>query len=183
MIKTYIVQPLLLSSLFLSSSVFAQECDSKQPSITPNSRYQLLNAGREVKDLKTGLIWQRCLAGEQWNGRACTGEILDFSNSSAKSYISQYAPNWRLPSIDELLSLDSKCWQPAINTTIFPPNPERYDPKDTLRSSTIFVPDKREAQNLKYFQYDKMEWYWAYETAFGQKSYKAYDLPMRLVRR
>ncbi|MBJ9907166.1 Lcl C-terminal domain-containing protein [Acinetobacter bereziniae] len=176
----------ILTSLLLSSGVFAQQCDEAQPSTTPNSRYQLLNSGQEVKDLKTGLIWQRCLVGEQWNGRACIGEIQNFSHPSSLTYIRQHAPNWRIPSINELLTLGGGCWQHAININIFPVNPERierYDSYDTLRSSTKFIPNAHEAQTLRELKYDKLDWYWAFETGHGQKSYLSYDLPMRLVRK
>lgn len=185
MIRKNLSSSIVLTSLLLSSTVFAQKCDESQLSTTPNSRYQLLNSGQEVKDLKTGLIWQRCLVGEQWNGRACIGEIQKFSNPDALTYIRQHAPNLRLPSINELLTLSGGCWQHAININIFPVNLERtdYDSYDTLRSSTKFIPNAHEAQTLRELKYDKMDWYWAFETAYGQKSYLSYDLPMRLVRK
>ena len=183
MIKRKLSCSIILTGLLLSSSVFAQQCGDNQPSTAPNSRYQILNSGQEVKDLKTGLIWQRCLVGEQWNGRACTGEIQKFSNADAHTYVAQHAKGWRVPSINELLTLHSGCWQLAINTNAFPPNPARSDKYDTLRSSTKFAPTPHEAKTLKDFKYDKMEWYWAFETAYGEKNYLSYDLPMRLIRR
>jgi hypothetical protein len=183
MIKHYLNYSILFTSILINCAVYAQECAEAKSSVTPDSRYQLLNAGQEVKDLKTGLIWQRCLAGEQWNGRQCTGEFEYFSYTGSQAFIAQHAKGWRLPTIQELSTLSSGCWGLAINTNAFPPNPERYSKSDELRSSSQFKPTPQEAADLKYFGYDKMEWYMTYETNFGQTTYKTHDLQMRLVRR
>jgi Protein of unknown function (DUF1566) len=56
----------------------------------------------EVKDLRTGLIWQRCSVGQYWDGATCAGDAKIFSFDEAP----RLARNgWRLPAIRELASL------------------------------------------------------------------------------
>lgn len=172
-----------VAGCLLSNAVYAQQCDDKEPSVTPDSRYQLLNNGQEVKDLKTGLIWQRCVTGEHWSGSHCTGEQKSLSGDEPSSQFATAGKNWRLPTIDELKTLSSGCWQSAINTTIFPSNPERYDTKDRLISSTPYMPGKSEAALLHGQGYRNLSWHWVFETAYGQKTYETFALPTRLVRR
>ncbi|MCP4287360.1 MAG: DUF1566 domain-containing protein, partial [Gammaproteobacteria bacterium] len=80
-----------------------------------NSRF-VVN-GDEVTDTETGLIWQHCSLGQ--TGSDCSG-------GSANTYNWQQALQaasapWRLPNINELESIvEDKCFDPAINPTIFP---------------------------------------------------------------
>ena len=46
---------------------------------TPDSRYELLNAGAEVRDTMTNLVWQRCRLGQHWNGSDCTGVAVKYT--------------------------------------------------------------------------------------------------------
>jgi hypothetical protein len=52
------------------------------------------------------------------------------------------------------------CWAPSINTTIFPPAPERYGDSDTLLSSSIYKPTKQEERLALGYK-----WNWAFSTA------------------
>lgn len=186
MLKNSFYVSVLVAGCVASTALYAQQCDSSKPSVTPDSRYQLLNNGKEVKDLKTGLIWQRCLAGENWDGQKCTGEKVLFDSSEVKQYLATRAQGWRLPSIDELVTLKSGCWQPAINTRIFPPNTEHYDTHDTLLSSTPHTLSKREADVLagqNGYQKSTTPWFRTFETGYGQIGYEMIQLPVRLVRK
>ncbi|NNP67197.1 DUF1566 domain-containing protein [Acinetobacter sp. Ac_5812] len=178
--KKLIYAPALLAFCLFSSTVIAQTCEEDLTTLTPDSRYVLLNSGKEVKDKNTGLIWQRCLVGEQWNGQNCTGDFEYFSIEKIKTYLNQNITVWRLPTIDELLTLKSvTCWAPSINTTIFPPAPERYGDSDTLLSSSIYKPTKQEERLALGYK-----WNWAFSTGYGQKSFESNGrgMQVRLVR-
>jgi hypothetical protein len=87
----------------------------------PDSGYELMNNGSEVRDIQTELIWQRCSLGQHWNGNNCAGTAIKYSWQQAKEAAKAAGPSWRLPDIYELQSLlEMRCAHPAINTTIFP---------------------------------------------------------------
>lgn len=67
-----------------------------------NGRYQILAGGSEVKDLQTGLVWQRCSVGQNWNGQACAGEASEFKFDAAQQ---RSGNGWRVPTVRELHSL------------------------------------------------------------------------------
>ncbi len=111
---------LLMISCGLIPPCFAI-CSSQIESQTPNTRYQILNNGSEVKDLKTGLIWQRCSVGQTWTGSSCDGEATAYSWPQALEVVKINGSLWRLPNIKELHSLvNIACYNPAINEPIFP---------------------------------------------------------------
>jgi len=71
----------------------------------------------------TGLTWQRCAVGQSWTGSACTGTPGAFTWDTARLLTSSLAgeTDWRLPTVEELVSLvDYTQYAPAINTTQFP---------------------------------------------------------------
>lgn len=111
-------------------------CSSQIQSNTPNSRYQILNAGSEVKDLKTGLIWQRCSIGQTWTGSTCEGNAQAYTWPQALEK-AKMTPLWRLPNIKELYSLvNIACYNPTINEPIFP-----NTANDSYWSSSIDILD------------------------------------------
>ena len=181
MLKQFITYSAIVTGCLLNSSLSAQQCEDGKTSLTPDSRYQFINHGQEVKDLKTGLIWQRCLMGESWDGQQCTGDALGFPSEEAKQYLGTQAKNWRVPTIAELTTLNGGCWQPAINPNIFPSNPERFYSDSTLISSTPYTPTKSEAAHL----YDRKNafWYWAFDVKKKKKSFEVKELPVHLVRK
>lgn len=68
-------------------------------------RYQILGAqGEIVRDIVTGLEWQRCSLGQTWDGRTCVGEAQTFTWEKAR-FAGNRVPDWRLPTVDELKSL------------------------------------------------------------------------------
>jgi hypothetical protein len=65
-------------------------------------------AAGELRDRKTGLIWQICNSGwGNWNGRACGGTPLEHTERNAKDIAQSEARRtgkaWRLPTHSELL--------------------------------------------------------------------------------
>lgn len=84
-----------------------------------DGRYQILAGGAEVKDTKTGLIWQRCSVGQSWNGKTCEGTAEEFAFYSAQD---QSRNGWRVPTKDELATLLDKrqSKKPFINQKAFP---------------------------------------------------------------
>ncbi|MCH8538595.1 MAG: DUF1566 domain-containing protein [Alkalimonas sp.] len=75
----------------------------------------------------TGLIWQRCLYGQQWHESEgnCSGEPVRLSWSEAllMSVSAGQAgqTEWRLPDVKEAMSVvERQCVDPAIDITLFP---------------------------------------------------------------
>jgi hypothetical protein len=79
-----------------------------------------------VTDSKTGLIWQRCSAGQSFAGGTCSGTANSYTHEQALAY-AKTQTGWRLPSVKELSSLvDGSFIGPAINGTVFPATPSFY---------------------------------------------------------
>ncbi len=118
--KNYLVI-IVLFLLLSSQALFAQTCDETITATTPSSRFTVL-AG-EVKDHKTGLIWQQCSVGQ--SGNECsqdTAQRYTWSQALAVAQEEQYTTGlaWRLPNIKELRSIvEQRCVVPTINLTIF----------------------------------------------------------------
>ena len=107
----------------------AQTCNPNISRAAPDSRYEFLNNDTEVKDNQTGLIWQRCSIGQNWNGITCVYSGISAYNWAEAMYNTKIAGNgWRVPNIKELRSLvEEACYEPAINEHIFPNSwPDRY---------------------------------------------------------
>ncbi len=120
---------LLICCMFSAVTVqAAQTCKPDYiPASTPDS--QLIDNGDgTVTDIKTGLMWKKCLEGV--GGALCgTGSPSSFTWQTALeqpnvvnsgSGFAGYH-DWRLPNIKELLSLvEEQCFYPAINLNRFP---------------------------------------------------------------
>jgi Caspase domain/Protein of unknown function (DUF1566) len=62
----------------------------------------MLGKGSLARDLKTGLIWQRCGVGQTWDGGACTGQLNKYNFSDA---VKLSTNAWRVPTVRELSTL------------------------------------------------------------------------------
>ena len=95
------------------------------PSIPTAQRFEI--NGAEVKDKTTGLIWQRCLAGDTWSGMSCKGQATKMTHEEALKYAEKQSP-WRLPDVKELSSLiDRGCSnRVAIDRDVFPTGTHFY---------------------------------------------------------
>jgi hypothetical protein len=106
-----LVSAALLAGLCCVSSVQAQ------------ARFSYSTDGAEVTDSKTGLIWQRCSAGQTWMAgtiTTCGGTAAGFTHDAALSYAKSQT-GWRLPNVKELSSITDKTRiYPAIDVTAFP---------------------------------------------------------------
>jgi len=90
------------------------------------------NGDGTVTDTHTGLMWMRCAMGQTWDVSGCQGEARNYTWDMAKKLRHTFAgyEDWRLPDIDELMTLiDKNKGRPAIDTMAFP---------DTIRQDSVF---------------------------------------------
>lgn len=84
--------------------------------------------GLEVTDTQTGLIWQRCAVGMQWNQKTCTGTPQYFmwyeALPAAQDQARATGKVWRVPNVKELATiLDRSHINQAIDPLTFPATP------------------------------------------------------------
>ena len=116
---------------FISIDAWSQQCDISRPASTPDDQF-VINDDGTVTVLESGLTWMRCVVGQQWNGKKCSGEAMRFDWGSAFKEEDKmnsgagYAGlnNWRLPQVAELASIvERQCINPRINLSVFPLTP------------------------------------------------------------
>lgn len=117
---------LFFTSLFASLKT-AAVCVDFIPDLHPNERYQI-NSDGTVFDFETGITWDRCtygLSGEDCNsGNAILVNWEDALSQTQKLTNYKGSSNWRLPNVKEMHSLTTeRCYQPAVNESIFPNTP------------------------------------------------------------
>lgn len=121
---------LICGALFVATQNHAQTCNQSISRTAPDSRYEILSNGAEVKDKQTGLIWQRCSVGQSWDGVTCAygNDSVTYNWAQAMFLVSKVGNGWRIPNIKELRSIiEEACYKPAINESIFPNTwPDRY---------------------------------------------------------
>lgn len=149
------LSPFFILFLALVSSQANALCTAGNPNFslvedTPTSAFILNNDGTATHYL-TGLIWDRCSLGQNWNsdtsfcdnkatlytwGEALTGAV----SANSDKFLTH--TDWRLPNIKELLSITEKCGsKPAINGDVFPSTPTNL----LYWSGTSYVPDLSKA--------------------------------------
>lgn len=111
-------------SFVFVNPTFGQICRDQIPESTPTEQFEVHDDGT-VSDTKTGLMWQRCNVGQNWDGNTCSGfggwfSVHEIFNVAKQSETAGY-DDWRLPNFKELFSIvETSCRQPAINAVIFP---------------------------------------------------------------
>lgn len=103
-------------------------CLDNLPRQSPDSRFEIRS--EILLDNHTGLMWQRCALGQEWNGEKNLCQLkMDrqrlFSWGEALMAATQSTiaghRDWRLPNKNELDSIvDRACTGPAVNETVFP---------------------------------------------------------------
>ena len=97
--------------------------DANYPN-TPNAPSWTTNGNETVNDIVTGLVWQRCSAGQNSDAE-CTGTALTYTHANAVSYCDGLSlggrEDWRLPSYEELITITKQgVNNPAVDTAVFP---------------------------------------------------------------
>ncbi len=110
------------------------QCDNQNEQIsasTPTDQF-ITNSDGTVFDIKTNLTWMKCSIGQHWDGNSCIGSSQLYNwedalqriveiNNNPEIYDSAGFADWRIPNKNELASiLEDNCWNPSINTHIFP---------------------------------------------------------------
>lgn len=115
----------------LSVSATEQVCEGK--SVRKSAEFKSLGDGAQVLDTKTGLIWQRCIEGSNWNGKTCQSEIsilpgrrISYSDANRRAIAkSTKTVVWRIPTKAELITIrEPSCYNPSIDLQVFPASPK-----------------------------------------------------------
>lgn len=129
-------------------------------------RYQI--DGDVITDLGTSLVWARCSVGQVWSDSTenCEGEASRISNLSAQNIALRLGDGWRLPTLNELVSLvycsngipdyflttiDQKCDLQDLNVpTIWSPLFPNVSLESNYHTSTESV--RSELPNYKFYK-------------------------------
>lgn len=173
--RSYIIGMALLAGIFHTAFAVAQ-CNARIALTKPDSRY-LSNGDGTVTDTVTGLMWRQCSEGVTSQAVPCdSGSAVTYGWQQALQHVADVNAahaeaqvgysDWRLPDLKELKSLSElACFNPAINTTLFP-----NTPADFFWSATPVLSDDDYAWSVGFY-YGGDRW--------GQKSDVRY---VRLVR-
>lgn len=95
-----------------------------------------------VTHTPTGLIWQRCMAGQVWSAGVCMGSPRTYTWDQAIALTSNFAgkADWRVPSVAELVSLVDYTNTPPLNSSIFPASSQVSAWSSTLASAPNSAP-------------------------------------------
>jgi hypothetical protein len=112
---------LLLIGLTANAQVCIGEATNPEGFIEPGDRFEINEADGVVLDRSTGLMWQQCEVGLNYNAdnKSCVGStqkltwqqaLLEANDNSHASYT-----DWHVPNIKELASIiDHSCASPAL---------------------------------------------------------------------
>jgi len=94
-------------------------------------------SGDEVHDKSTKLGWSRCPVGMHFQEGRCVGTATLMTLPEAEEHARTLGKDWRLASVDELLSIvEPRCNNPAIDTALFPGASELFEGQSKYWSST-----------------------------------------------
>ncbi len=117
-----------------------------------DTRYTISADGAEVTDRKTGITWRRCAEGMNWTGTTCSGQLRTFSGLSRVLAYEKTLKGWRVPKIDELLSIsrlyatheNAKVGSGGTDAVAFPALPP-----EPFWSSTLYYKDRGDRDRTK----------------------------------
>ncbi|MDP5137331.1 DUF1566 domain-containing protein [Rheinheimera baltica] len=132
----------LLCSIYLTS-LFGFTATA-EPALIDN-RYEIIEDGSVVRDVITGLEWQRCSVGQSWDGATCVGAAVRHTWANAAAMV--LSGGFVLPNIDQLQSL------------VFCSNTGVYDPSGN--NNTCIVPYVSPTLNSDVFPNTPAEMYWS----------------------
>ncbi|MDP4529652.1 DUF1566 domain-containing protein [Alkalimonas delamerensis] len=115
----------IIAVLLTAQSLLAEQvCFEDIAASTPLSDFEVLPDGL-VHQRSTGLIWQRCLYGQNWSQaqQRCEGTAVRLSWQEAlqqSTMLADYSQHWRLPDIKEAMAIvERRCVDPALRRTLF----------------------------------------------------------------
>jgi Protein of unknown function (DUF1566) len=122
--------------IITSATVYAGQQTCQGPAKRAMSDFVPSADGLELRDVKTGLIWSRCLEGSVWTGSVCQSQHPKYANVvPANDYNygealalaaarSTQIIKWRVPSMKELDTIrEPSCYNPSANLSLFPVDP------------------------------------------------------------
>lgn len=120
-------------------------CEPGFTEATPSNDFTAIGGGSIVRHLPTGLEWQRCAQGQEWDGTTCTGAATIHEWREALA-LADAQPGWRLPNVNELRTIAERCHiAPAINRQVFP-----NAPGATFYSSSPYVADPEQVWGIHF---------------------------------
>lgn len=109
------------------SSSTGQQCDPSKPETTPLSRFRIDEAAGTVFDTQTNLTWKRCAEGQTYMAGRCEGDAGTWKWDEAVAKAGVEGNGWRLPNVDELLSIvEKRCKSPSVNSKVFENTPPHW---------------------------------------------------------
>ena len=101
----------IVLALFLAFSI-GYACDK-------NSSSWVIKKG-EAYNKTTHLTWRRCSLGLVWRKGKCVGEQVQTTFLESRKLVEKDYSQWRIPTVEEIMTLVDETCTPAINTKVFP---------------------------------------------------------------
>ena len=107
------------------SDIFYQACSDDYNAKTNKQAHFISHGDGSITDKRSGLTWQICAVGQQWNGNGCDLDPEPMTWLQAMQYAEEatesYSDQWRLPTAKEWMSIvEYRCFSPAYNKQVFP---------------------------------------------------------------
>lgn len=125
-IKTHLTLIALIAGQASATQVCIDEAINPIGFVEADARYEINEAEGVVLDRTTGMMWQQCEIGLNYDAenKACTGDIQTFSWQQAllEANDNSYGgyTDWHMPNLKELASIVSHhCANPALDTEVF----------------------------------------------------------------